>query len=280
MSEQALTLEEIHKETLEILKKIISICDELKINYFLAYGSLIGAVRHQGFIPWDDDLDLIMLRPEYDKFLQYCTEHEEELFPFKLMGRHNTPGFPFTITRFCDLRYRMVADEIPDAGMGMFIDIYPFDGAGNDEQQIHQKIAKKKWLWINCLFSALKGKFEPSTKGFLRSIVKLPGHLFARLMGPDYFLNRLETLKDIYSLEESKYVTCMIWDWPIKLKEKKHFEEFTYLPFEGIQVKVPKEYDTVLRNSYGDYMCLPPEEKRVPHHEYCLYRKPVYFENN
>jgi len=82
-----------------------------------------------------------------------------------------------------------------------------------------------------------------------------------------------------FSLEESKYVVCMVWDWPIKPKEKKHFEEFTYLPFEGIQVKVPKEYDAVLRSSYGDYMQLPPEEQRVPHHEYCLYRKPEFFES-
>ena len=280
MNEQPLTLEEVHKETLVILKKIISICDELKINYFLAYGSLIGAVRHQGFIPWDDDLDLIMLRPDYEKFKAYCSSHEAEMFPFKLLGRHNTPDYPYAINRFCDLRYEMVSQNAPDAGMGMFIDIYPFDGAGNDEQEVYKKIGKKKWLWINCLFSALKGKFEPSSKGILRSIVKLPGHLFARLMGPGFFLNRLESLKDTYTLEESRYVTCMVWDWPIKLKEKRHFEEFTYLPFEGIQVKVPKEYDAVLRNSYGDYMQLPPEDQRVPHHEYSLYRKPEYFESN
>lgn len=280
MNQQPLTLEEIHKETLEILKKIIVICDELKINYFLAYGSLIGAVRHQGFIPWDDDLDLIMLRPDYDKFLQYCTEHEQMLLPYKLMGRHNTPGFPFNISRFCDMRYKMVSDEITDAGMGMFIDIYPFDGAGSEPDDVMKKTGKKRLFYLNCAFSALRKHYHPSSKGLLHNLIKFPGHCFARIMGADFFLDRLEKFKDTFPLEESKYVICMVWDWPIRLKEKKHFEEFTYLPFEGIQVKVPKEYDAVLRSSYGDYMQLPPEDQRVPHHEYSLYRKPEYFESN
>ena len=280
MNQQPLTLEQVHKESLEILKKIMSICDALEINYFLAFGSLIGAVRHQGFIPWDDDLDLVMLRPEYDKFLQYCTEHEKELFPFKLMGRHNTPGYPYTICRFCDLRYQMVSQELPDAGMGMFIDIYPFDGAGAEQDDAFKKTGKKRKFYLGCLFCALRKRYHSSSKGLLGDLLKFPGYCFARIMGADFFLDRLEKLKDTFRLEDSKYVVCMVWDWPIKVKEKKHFEEFTYLPFEGLQVKVPKEYDAVLRASYGDYMQLPPAEQRVPSHEYQLYRKPEYFESN
>ena len=84
-----LSIEEIHEGTLGILKKIIEICDEINVNYFLAYGSLIGAVRHGGFIPWDDDLDIVMLRPDYEIFNQYCLKHERELYPFKLINRKN-----------------------------------------------------------------------------------------------------------------------------------------------------------------------------------------------
>lgn len=137
-----LTIEEIHEGTLEVIKKLIEICDEININYFVAYGSLIGAVRHKGFIPWDDDFDVIMLRPDYDKFCRYCDEHEKELYPFRLMNYKNTPDYPFTISRLNDLRYRMESVGYPDAGMGLFIDIYPYDGCGN-KYSIKYKIIEK-----------------------------------------------------------------------------------------------------------------------------------------
>ncbi len=277
MNEQPLTLQEIHKETLVILKKIIAICDELHINYYIAYGSLIGVVRHQGFIPWDDDLDIMMFRPDYEKFKAYCLSHEAELFPFKLMGRYNAPNFPYNIDRFCDLRYRMVSERTTDAGMGMFIDIYPMDGAGNDKEAAAAQLKQKKF-WLDCLFCDLHGKFEPSTRGWIYNVLKFPGYCYARLRGSKYFLDKLESLKNLYTVEQSRYVACMIWDWPLRFKEKAWFDNATEMPFEDMMVKVPGNYDAMLRDSYGDYMQLPPEDKRVPHHEYSLYRKAEFFE--
>ncbi len=277
MNEQALTLEQIHQGTLEILKKIIVICDELHINYYMAYGTLLGAVRHQGFIPWDDDLDILMLRPDYDKFVDYCYANEAALFPLKLMGPDNTPDYPFNVWRFCDLRYRMESEEVSDAGMGMFIDVYCLDGAGNDPEEAVRKIGKQKWFYTSSLLSAVHPRYSPSTRGILGNLVKFPGYCLAKLLGARFFQNRLLKLKDTFSLEDSQYVVNMIWEWPMKPNLKAHYQSYTYLPFEGIQVKVPVAYDTVLRNSYGDYMVLPPEDKRAPHHAYSLYRKPEYF---
>ena len=100
-----LSIEEIHEGTLGILKKIIEICDEINVNYFLAYGSLIGAVRHGGFIPWDDDLDIVMLRPDYEIFNQYCLKHERELYPFKLINRKNEKNIHIIlpVLMICDI---------------------------------------------------------------------------------------------------------------------------------------------------------------------------------
>ncbi len=157
MTKRELTLAEIHEGTLEVLKRFISVCDQIGVQYFLAYGSLIGAVRHHGFIPWDDDLDVIMLRPDYEKFREYCNKHEGELTPFRFFDRHNTPDYPYTIGRFCDTRYRMVRnDNVPDAGQGMFIDIYPHDGAGNNNDKRWKSILKKKkhlMALLGCAFS-------------------------------------------------------------------------------------------------------------------------------
>ena len=127
-----LSLEEVHKETLNVLKKIDEICEHNDIKYSIMYGTLIGYMRHNGFIPWDDDMDVCMLRPEYDKFVAYCNEHEEELYPFKLMSKYTADDYPFNLQRFCDTRFKMVkTDGLSDAGMGLFIDIYPLDALGN-----------------------------------------------------------------------------------------------------------------------------------------------------
>lgn len=101
-----LSIQEIHEGTLGILKKIIDICDKVGVNYYLAYGSLIGAVRHGGFIPWDDDLDIVMLRPDYEVFCQYCMKHERELYPFKLINRQSEKNILIILLglMICDIR--------------------------------------------------------------------------------------------------------------------------------------------------------------------------------
>ena len=93
-----MSIEEIHEVTLAILKKIDAIAEEIGIRYFMAYGSLIGVVRHRGFIPWDDDLDMMMIREDYEKFLAYFEEHEQELVPYKIFNNRNNAGYPHMIT--------------------------------------------------------------------------------------------------------------------------------------------------------------------------------------
>ena len=179
MTKRELTLAEIHEGTLEVLKRFISVCDQIEVQYFLAYGSLIGAVRHHGFIPWDDDLDVIMLRPDYEKFREYCNKHEGELTPFRFFDRHNTPDYPYTIGRFCDIRYRMVRnDNVPDAGQGMFIDIYPHDGAGNNNDKRWKSILKKKKHLMALLGCAFSKTPIPSKSNKLLTPIRLPIYLY------------------------------------------------------------------------------------------------------
>lgn len=280
MSEKELSLQDIHQESVGLLKKLIEICDLLQIDYFMAYGSLLGVVRHQGFIPWDDDTDVIMLRPAYDKFKKYCLENAQQLLPYKLMGWENTPDYPFTLWRFCDTRYRMESWDYSSAGMGLFVDIYCYDGAGNEQIPHNHPLRKKYTKLIKFAQLAQNPKFSPSTKGFLGNLVKFPAYLLAKIVGHRFFLKQLETFKNAFSYEESTLLNSMVWDLSINSREKSWYEEYTLLPLNDIMVKVPKDYDTVLRCSYGDYMQLPPEDKRTPSHGYRLYRKPEYFDEN
>lgn len=271
-TECELSLLEIHEGTLEILKKIIQICDEIKINYFVAFGTLLGTVRHQGFIPWDDDCDISMLAPEYEKFLEYCDLHESELYPFKIMHRGNTKNYPFSIARFCDLRYIMKSAADDDVGMGMFVDIYRYDGAGNKREEAKSLVGFKKKIYFVAWNYAARKKFFVSSKGLFFTLCRIPVYIYARIKGMNYFLDKIDKYKNLFPLEESNYIVCY-WDNVLEGMGKRHYLGYEMMKFEGIDVKVPVDYETVLTEYYGDYMQLPPVEEQVPTHEYSLYRK-------
>lgn len=273
MFQKELTLKEIHLITIEVLNKLNEICNMLQINYFAMYGTLIGAVRHKGFIPWDDDLDVAMLRPDFDKFVKYCSEHREELLPFLLKTVDEDSAYPFMIPRFCDMRYKMVYHEMPDLNMGIFIDIYPFDGVGNADEAEIQKLIRKKNKYSTGLTYSVSSSFPGSKKSIFHKAIRYAWYCSAKINGRDFYVKKLQKLCQLYSLKDSKYIGCIAWNESIKPIRKEHFLDYEIIPFEDTTVKVPKDYDTVLRASYGDYMKLPPESERVPYHNYSIYKR-------
>lgn len=270
--EKELTLDEIHKYTLDLLKVIIDICEKNQIKYFLAFGSLIGAVRHKGFIPWDDDCDLIMLREDYNRFLKYCIEHEQELRPYKLLSRDTTKDYPYNINRFNDMRFRAEYYNVQSYDSGLFIDIYPYDAAGSVEDSKIEKIRKFKNKYFKVILWCIDKNYQPSTSGkWYRSFIKYIVRSYAKLKGSAYWLDKFESLKDIYDMNTSKYVSEMTWDAGLILCKKDWFSDTVKLEFDGIEVSVPVGYKEFLHAYYGDYMKLPPKSERKPQHEYKLY---------
>ncbi len=273
MIEKELTLEEIHECMLEVLKKLISICDMLKINYVAMYGTLLGAVRHKGFIPWDDDLDVAMLRTDFEVFVKYCLEHKEELYPFVLKDVKEDQMYPFMIPRFCDMRYRMVYHEMPDLKMGVFIDIYPFDGIGDADKAVIKKLVRKKNRYSTGLTYSISPKFPGSKKSIFHKSIRYIIYRFSKMKGRDYFVSKIQKLCQTFVLDESTYIGIIAWNWTIQPIRKEQFQDYEILSFEDCEIKVPKDYDTVLRAIYGDYMKLPPESERVPYHNYSIYKR-------
>ena len=269
-----LSIQEIHEGTLGILKKIIDICDKVGVNYYLAYGSLIGAVRHGGFIPWDDDLDIVMLRPDYEVFCQYCMKHERELYPFKLINRQSEKKYPYNIARFNDLRYKAVYENVQEYDSGMFIDVYPLDGAGHMTESEVRSLYKKRDYLMKMILWSIDDHYEPSKHNkWYRSAIKYFVRSYAKFKGSDYFLNKMEDLKNQYEFDSSEYVAEMVWDIKTVLCKKSWFGEGQMIQFEDIKVKAPKDIDSFLKVYYGDYMKLPPVEQRVPSHGYALYKR-------
>lgn len=264
-----ITLKESQNGQLNILKKVIKICDELGIEYWGMYGTLIGAIRHHGFIPWDDDLDIAMRRPDYERFISFFKRNKV------VDGLHiDIPelnkDYPYYICRVCDDRYLLKFDQYKYES-GLFIDVYPFDGMGNSEEfwvsKEKELLRKRILLCKSCSRSLLFGS-KPITK-----ILNIPIVAYSKVLGRDHFYKRLDREAQIFSWDESKYVGLAVWEDNAVLFKKELFEKMIDLKFEDINIKAPARYDEILKQYYGDYMQLPPLEKRKPQHYYTAYVK-------
>ena len=268
-----LTIQEIQAVSLEILKAVTDVCEELGLRYALIYGTLIGAVRHHGYIPWDDDVDIMMPRPDYDKLLAYLSVHK--LPNLTLFNRQTCQDYPYMISRVSDDRYILEMENEESVGMGVFIDIYPYDGLGKTKEEAVRFGLKGDRLSSLCYQATRKHFAIETTTSTFRKIVKYPVFLVSKLIGKNFFQKKLEKLAGVKDYEESEYIGCIIW---LSRGEKdifprKWFDETIMMPFDKYEFRVPKHYDEVLRHEYGDYMQLPPEKDRIGHHYFKAYRK-------
>jgi lipopolysaccharide cholinephosphotransferase len=270
-----LTMAETQAISLEVLRTVADICEQQGLRYALIYGTLIGAVRHHDYIPWDDDVDIMMPRPDYDKLLAYLSENIQNYPNLKVFNRDTCPDYPYMITRISDDRYVIEMENEKPYGMGVFIDIYPYDGLGVTKKEAVAYGLKGDRLSSLC-YQASRDHFAmETTKSPLRKLLKYPVYLLAKLFGKDFFQNKLEKLARVKDYETSEYIGCVIWlSWGEKdIFPRKWFDETIMMPFGKYEFRVPKYYDQVLRHEYGDYMQLPPEEERIGHHFYKVYEK-------
>lgn len=262
---------------LEALRRIHSICETLNIQYWAIFGTLIGVVRHKGFIPWDDDLDITMKREDYQKFLSYCINNKDEIFPYYIDHFSVNKKCPFYIARFCDSRYQLTFDYAKDYTSGFFVDIYPYDGLGDD-----LNYWQTKWREI-AFIKRLEGlsigdRYKESKNGKTR-IINFFISRIGKLGGRYHWLLKLDSIEQKFSWEESSLVGIPVWTERPYLIKKEWFNSTLYLPFEDIQIPVPGGYDELLKAIYGDYMTLPPIEKRVATHGYKASRKSTNQQN-
>lgn len=261
-----LSIEEAKKLELDILDFIDSFCKEHGINYCINYGTLIGAIRHKGFIPWDDDIDLSMTRENYEKFIQLFSEKQSR---YKLLSLETDDQYFNNFIKIVDPTTKIIdTRNTKTYDSGVFIDIFPMD-TFNDTKvvDICYKLESFKLL----SFSKHKNIIYGDSK--LKDLIRTLFWLFLRPVSPRFFANQIEKQIEKYRVEDGKYIAFI----PSKLKEKEifprdMFDELIEIPFEHLVLPAPKHFDAVLKQFYDDYMTVPPKEKQIYIHEFEAYK--------
>jgi LPS biosynthesis protein len=252
---------ELRKVQLGILDYMDDLCNKFGLKYWLDYGTLIGAVRHKGFIPWDDDIDIAMYREDYDKLIEICRTMQHDRYSLSCVETDSECMYPFG--KMIDMNTELF--ELGDKGIrtGVYIDIFPYDGAPMDEMK-RQKAFKRLNIYGHLRKYQLPMKDAPLS---VKRILVLALRCIIRLLPKQYFTKKIVQNASFYAEPKSEYV-CALTDpfsygnWVVR---KDLFKEQTKLEFEGKLYNAPKVYDEWLRIQYGDYMVIPPKEKQIRH---------------
>ena len=269
-------MRDIQQVSLDILKYVAHICEEQNFRYCLMYGTLIGAVRHKGYIPWDDDVDIMMPRPDYERFLSWAAVHKSEMGYYEIFNRNTHRDYFYGITRVSDSRYEIIQDGWKNYGMGIFIDIYPYDALGNDKEEALSKLKETRRLCDIIVAMTQPDQSVPNQLNIKGKIVYKMMQMKRRILGIDYYWRKLESQLIGKTYDDSYYVGPLMWFFtkPEKvLFERSIFDQFVKAPFEDGVFNIPAKYHELLSLEYGNYMQLPPIEKRIHQHHYKAYKK-------
>ena len=259
-------IELLHEADLEIVRKVVGLCDKHQLMYYMLGGSMLGAIRHKGFIPWDDDIDLGMPRKDYEKFLELAPK---ELGELKIVNYKTDSTYHYYITRVLDTNSKVVETRFESEGRytNLSIDIFPLDGTPNNS-------ILRKWYCLKLMahraMASLHYKDVIVTKnrnwkeGFLLWIMlKLPTK---KMFNHYNQLQNCDRLLKKYKMEHSQYTGNMMGAYKTReLIPTDWYGESSFYEFEGLKLRGIKEYDKYLTQLYGDYMQLPPEDKRKIH---------------
>ncbi len=269
-SEDRFGMRPLWDSLLSIYKEFAKICKRHNLQYFMMEGNMIGAVRHNGFIPWDDDLDVAMPRPDYEKFISIC---KKELPSYlKFVDWNNTPELPLAFGKIQETRENVVRDVEERVGFelsnGLYIDILVIDGC--PESKLSQFIFTRKLSLYEAMFrSKLRKYSEETKKGRYLWLLGRILSVFAPWLTIDVLRKRMDRLIKSVPFGSTRLtwrtgaVVRMRWIFSVDIWRGTEMVEF-----DELLVPLPKGWREYLTVQYGDYMKMPPIEKQVPSHSY------------
>lgn len=264
-----LTDEEIKIESHKVLHYVNDLCEKNGIKLFLGYGTALGAVRHKGFIPWDDDIDIMMYRDDYYKFREIIAKENGR---YILSDIYNDENYMLAMPKVCDT---MTYSEWPVCrypfSYGVWVDIFLIDNLP-DSYNERQHFFKKQRL-LQSMYNHSLYKFRYTG---MVNLVKSIVFSWTKLLGTRYFVKKLDEFSQKYNNQETKSIGVSIFNinnLERAVMTRKMLGNGCSVDFEGEKYLVPEDYDAYLRGLYRDYMQLPPVEKRVNHHSIKLFYK-------
>ncbi len=243
---------------LDIMDDIHAFCETNGIRYFLAYGTLIGAVRHKGYIPWDDDIDICMPRPDYDKFIELYNKKPSS---YRMVCYENSMDYQLPFGKVHDTRTVMNEMQYKsNESFGVYIDIFPIDGFAND------KLLQKAQI-LRRMLNAKKALFGKG-RSIAKELFILFGKIYLFHTSARQILSKIDSVVRTAEFDKTELVGYL----PSLNKGRKgifprhYFEESILSDFDGRRYRIPIEYDNILTSEYGDYMKEPSDDNKVSTH--------------
>ncbi len=267
------TIRQLQLIELDIMQQVLKICQQHNIAYYMLGGTLLGAVRHKGFIPWDDDIDIGLPRPDYERFLEYA--QQELKTPYQLHTLfHNSGSYSYYYARVENSQIMLNRKAaLKESRIPAWIDVFPLDGVPNDLRK--QKRWIRKCMIRKVLFDASQFSYFAASEN-IKKKRSLPKRI-ARVLFIHLKLEKLIDTKRAWkmldkALCENNYESCdriinFCGYWGIKeMFPKSVYGAGKLYPFENLMLNGPEDYDNVLKQMYGDYMTPPPENAREHHY--------------
>lgn len=258
-------LKKLQSLELMILKDFIEICEKNNLTYYIYAGSLLGAVRHNGFIPWDDDLDVVMFRDDYEKFKKIFISSNNDKYELLTNETHEDYFHLLSKLMIKDTLFEEKWVNQVDFHIGINMDIFVLDDLSDDKFKRNYQL-KKAFLYNKLL---IMSEIKLDDLPFPTKVITHFGYYLLKLLGikPKWLTERCLNFLKKYKDKNAECVfdiSATAEEYP-QIYLKEDFKEIVKIPFEDIDVNAPKGYDNILKSLYGDYMQLPPEEDRYNH---------------
>lgn len=269
------TLAKLQKLELELLRDFADLCEKHQIDYFGVGGTAIGAVRHGGFIPWDDDIDVGLTRENYEKFLEVA--QREFCDKYKVVNAETEPNYPLMSSRWIikGSKFKEECFKDLDIDLGIFLDLYCFDNVADEERKMRRQ-GWSAWFWGKLLILRFIGRPVLYFGGWKAKVVtgiSILAHGFLKLfhVSPGFLYRQAKKTASKYRDVDTKRVAYFFDPKPFtSILEKEDIIPTKFMEYDGLQIRFPARTEHYLKKRYGDYMTLPPEDKRHNHPPYTL----------